>query len=68
MLVQLGCETVQMWKDRVPGRLQLLRGVGHMTYFLLRLGNPWITRVPRLLGLAFPKLENHFFVLGADTS
>jgi hypothetical protein len=39
-----------------------------MTYFLLRLGNPWITRVPRLLGLAFPKLENHFFVLGADTS
>ena len=42
MLVQFGCETVQMWKDRVPGRFQLLRGVGHTTYFLLRLGNLYL--------------------------
>lgn len=66
MLVQIGCELVQMWKDRVPERLQLLQAVGQMTYFMLRLGNPWITRVPNLLGLAFPKLENHFFVLEAE--
>jgi hypothetical protein len=32
------------------------------------LGNPWITRIPKALGIAFPMLENHFFVLGADAS
>jgi len=67
-LVEIGCELIQMWKDKVPERFQVLQGVGHLTYFMLRLGNPWITRVPRLLGMAFPKLENHFFVLGVDPS
>jgi len=52
----------------VPERLQLLQAVGHSTYFMLRLGNPWITRVLKLLGLAFPKLENHYFVLEAIKS
>jgi SAM-dependent methyltransferase len=68
MLVQIGCELVQFWKNWVPERLQLLQAVGHSTYFMLRLGNPWITRVLKLLGLAFPKLENHYFVLEAIKS
>ncbi len=68
VLMQMGCELVESWKETVPERFQTLRGVGHLTYFMLRLGNPWITRVPKVLGIAFPKLENHFFVLEPGTS
>ncbi len=68
VLLQMGCEAVETWKEMVPERFQVLRGVGHLTYFMLRLGNPWITRVPKVLGIAFPKLENHFFVLEPGTS
>jgi hypothetical protein len=67
-LMQMGCEAVEAWKERVPERFQALRAVGHMSYFMIRLGTPWITRVPRVLGIPFPKLENHFFVLQADPS
>ncbi len=63
VLMQIGCELVGRWKEAVPERFQALPGVGHLTYYLLRLGNPWIARVPRALGIPFPKLENHFFVL-----
>ena len=63
VLMQMGCELVKTWKDSVPERFQALRGIGHLTYFMFRLGNPWITRVPKFLGIPFPKLENHFFVL-----
>ena len=66
VLMQMGCELVNIWKETVSERFQVLRGVGHLTYFMLRLGNPWITRVPKVLGIPFPKLENHFFVLEAE--
>jgi len=46
-------------------RFQALRAVGHSMYFGLRLGNPWVTRIPKAFGIAFPRLENHFFVLEA---
>jgi len=68
VLMQIGCELVKKWKAAVPERFQALRGVGHLIYFMLRLTNPWVTRVPTVLGIAFPKLENHFFVLEWDTS
>ncbi len=68
VLMQMGCELVKMWKETAPKRFQALRGVGRLTYFMFRLGNPWITRIPKVLGIPFPKLENHFFVLGADAS
>ena len=68
VLIQMGCELVEKWQKTVPVRFQALRAVGHSTYFGLRLGNPWITRIPKALGIAFPILENHFFVLGADAS
>jgi len=63
VLMQMGCEMVKTWKESVPERFQALRGIGHLTYFMFRLGNPWITRVSKFLGIPFPKLENHFFVL-----
>jgi len=66
VLVQMGCELVKKWKAIVPRRLQFIGGVGRLTYWALRLGNPWITRVPVAMGRAFPELTNHFFVLQAD--
>ncbi len=68
VLIEMGSELVEKWRRIVPARFQVLRAVGHLTYFALRLGNPWITRIPRALNIAFPKLENHFFVLAAETS
>jgi len=68
VLMEMGSELVEKWRQTVPARFQALQAVGHLTYFGLRLGNPWITRIPRALGIAFPKLENHFFVLGTEAS
>ncbi len=65
VLMQMGCEFIKKWKAIVPRRLQFVAVVGHLTYWALRLGNPWITRVPAVLGRAFPELTNHFFVLQA---
>ena len=67
-LIEMGSELVEKWQHAMPVRFQALRAVGHLTYFGLRLGNPWITRIPKALGIAFPMLENHFFVLRADGS
>ncbi len=67
VLMQMGCELVKKWKAIVPRRLQLIGVVGHLSYCAVRLGNPWITRVPAVLGRAFPELTNHFFVLQAGT-
>ncbi|HJP14608.1 MAG TPA: class I SAM-dependent methyltransferase [Nitrospinota bacterium] len=68
VLMQMGCELVRMWKEMVPERFHVLWSVGHLTYFGLRLCNPWITHIPKALGISFPKLENHFFVLEAEVS
>ncbi len=67
ILMQMGCEFIKKWKAIVPHRLQLVAIVGRLTYWALRLGNPWITRVPVVLGRAYPELTNHFFVLQAGT-
>ena len=63
VLMQMGCESVKKWRAIVPRRLQFIPVVGHLTYWALRLGNPWVTRVPAVMGRAFPELTNHFFVL-----
>ena len=68
VLIEMGCELVEKWQQTLPMRFQALRTVGHLTYFGLRLGNPWITRIPKALGIAFPVLENHFFAVRADAS
>ena len=68
VLLQIGCELVRSWKKIAPNRFQALQAVGHLTYFMLRLGNPWITCVPKMLGVRFTRLENHFFVLEPDPS
>jgi hypothetical protein len=52
--MEMGSELVEKWKQTMPERFQALRAVGHLTYFGLRLGNPWITRIPKALGIAFP--------------
>lgn len=66
VLMQMGCELVKKWKKVVPQSLWLLPVVGRLSYWGLRLGNPWIQRLPDRLGISFPNLENHFFVLGTD--
>ena len=67
VLMQMGCEMVKRWKTVIPTRLQCIPIVGRLVYWGLRLGYPWITRVPTALGLAYPELTNHFFVLQPDS-
>ena len=62
VLMLMACELIKKWKEFVPARFQALADGG------MRLGNPWITCLPRVLGISFPKLENHFFVLGTASS
>ncbi len=68
VLMEMGIELIEKWKQTVPVRFQALRTVGHLTYFGMRLGNPLIRRIPKAMSIAFPMLENHFFVLGEDAS
>jgi trans-aconitate methyltransferase len=63
VLMQMGCEFVKKWKTHVPARLQCLAVLGRLVYWGLRIGNPWIMRIPPTLGCAYPELTNHFFVL-----
>jgi 16S rRNA A1518/A1519 N6-dimethyltransferase RsmA/KsgA/DIM1 with predicted DNA glycosylase/AP lyase activity len=65
VVMQMGCEFVNKWKTTVPARMQLTSFVGRLVYWFLRLGYPWIGRVPTALGWAYPELTNHFFVLQA---
>lgn len=64
VLMQMGCELIRKWKRIVPESFQLLPVVGRLTYGAMRLTAPWIKRLPKLLGIEFPSLENHFFTLG----
>lgn len=66
VLMQMGCELIKQWKSFVPERFQVLRVMGRLTYWALRLGRPGINRLPKALGIPYPRLENHFFVLGAN--
>jgi trans-aconitate methyltransferase len=63
ILMQMGCESIKKWKEIIPEPLQAIPIAGRLTYCGLRLCNPWITRVPALLGRTFPELTNHFFLL-----
>ena len=63
ILMQMGCEFMKKWKKLVPKQLRCLPIVGRLVYWGLRLGYPWMTRVPETLGFAYPELTNHFFVL-----
>ena len=66
VLLQMGCEFVRKWKTIMPARIQFLSVVGRLGYWGLRLGYPWIARVPMTLGFAYPELTNHFIVLHPD--
>ena len=68
VLIEMGSEFVEKWQRIMPKRLQALRAVGHLAYYALRLGHPWITRLPKKLGIAYPLLENHYFVLGTEAA
>lgn len=65
VLMQMGCEFVEKWESFVPLRRLLLPVFGGLVYWGLRLGNPWVTRIPRGMGVAYPKLTNHYFKLRA---
>ncbi len=67
VLMQMGCELVKKWKWAIPESFQVLPVVGRLTYWSMRLGAPWINRLAKILGIPFPSLENHFFVLGTGT-
>jgi SAM-dependent methyltransferase len=67
VLLQMGCEFVKKWKTLIPAPFQCIPVVGHLAYWKLRLGYPWITRIPTALGLSYPELTNYFFVLQPDS-
>ncbi|MFP6662593.1 MAG: hypothetical protein VCC00_00115 [Deltaproteobacteria bacterium] len=63
VLMQMGCESIRMWKENVSESLQAISLAGGIVYGALRMGGPLLTRVPEVLGFDFPELRNHFFVL-----
>ena len=63
VLLQMGCELIKKWKTVVPEPIQFIPVAGHILYWLLRFGNPWITRIAEKPDIVFPELENHFFML-----
>lgn len=65
ILLEMGCESIEKWKTLIPKPFQALSWVGHLSYWGLRLGNPWIQELPKVFRRSFPTLENHFFVLEA---
>jgi len=67
VVMQIGCEFVKKWQAIIPARMQLTPIVGRSVYWTLRLGYPWIAHVPRSMGLGYPELTNHFFVLKPDS-
>ena len=67
ILLQMGCELIDKWKGLVPNPVQALSWAGHLIYWGLRLGNPWIQKMPAVFNIAFPKLENHFFVVEVES-
>lgn len=68
VLMQMGCELIKKWKAFMPSHLQALKIVGPLIYWGMRLGNSWMTCLPKALGIPFPVLENNYFVLATDTS
>jgi trans-aconitate methyltransferase len=65
-LLQIGCESVRKWKETMPKPLRFTPLVGRLAYWGIRLSDPLALRVPEALGLEFPRLTNHFFVLRAQ--
>ena len=63
LLMQMGCEFIKKWKASVPESIQVVPLVGGLTYAALRLGGALLTRLPDAMGIDFPELTNHFFVL-----
>jgi protein-L-isoaspartate O-methyltransferase len=62
-LMQMGCEFIKKWKASVPGALQAVPLIGGLTYRALRMGGTRLTRLPHAMGIGFPELTNHFFIL-----
>jgi hypothetical protein len=67
LVMQLGCEFIKKWKARVPEPIQAVPLVGALTYGAVRVGGARLTRLAAAMGIAFPELTNHFFVLRRDS-
>ena len=65
-LLQMGCESMEKWQKMIPK--QAIPIVGRLNYWGLRLGNPWIIRIPAVFNSTFPELTNHFFLLCASNN
>ena len=67
LLMQMGCEFIKKWKAIVPGSIQAIPLVGRLVYGALRMGGAPLTRLPDAMGIDFPELTNHFFLLRRDS-
>ena len=67
VLMEMGCDLIEKWKQSVPKSRQAIHIVGRLTYWGLRLGFPWIQHLPKIFKIPFPFLQNHFFVLETES-
>jgi hypothetical protein len=65
--MQMGCELINKWKASVPESIHAAPLVGGLVYRALRMGGAPLTRLPDAMGIDFPVLTNHFFVLRKDS-
>lgn len=62
-LLEVGSQLILKWQRLVPKPFQMTRVLGHLIYWSLRLTDPLPLRILNRMGLHFPRLSNHFFVL-----
>ncbi len=67
IIIQMGCELIKKWKAIVPKPFQFIPIIGHIVYWVVRLGSSFMTRALEKFSISFPELENHFFVLRSNS-
>ena len=68
VLMQMGCELIKKWQRRMPKKFWAVPVLGRVVYLVLRVANPWIVLLPKVMGVSFPELTNQFFVLLQNTA
>ena len=63
VLMEMGIQFLENWKELVPNPVQMISILGPWVYYSLRLLNPLLFGIQKIVRIEYPKLENHFFVL-----
>ena len=63
ILMEMGIQFLENWKGLIPNPVQMISILGPGVYYSLRLLNPLLFGIQKIVRIEYPKLENHFFVL-----